>query len=80
MVEEQEVKNAALSRAALPFLAAADSLEPASALVSQISKAAFLSFPVSQGRCRASSLLRTPHLCPSILLSEELRDAVLGIP
>jgi len=66
------------SRSALPFLAALGSLGPASAFISRISKAAFLNSPVSQGRCRASSLLRTSHLCPSVLLSVELRDAILG--
>lgn len=40
---------AALSRAALPFLAAPRALEPASALVSQVTKAAFLRSLVSQG-------------------------------
>lgn len=45
VVEEQEAKHAALSRAALPFLAARGSLEPASSLVSQVAKAAFFELP-----------------------------------
>lgn len=81
MAKEQKGKHASLSGAALPFLAASNSLEPDSDLASQILKAAFWSFPVSQSRCKASSLhiFHLCHLCPCVLLSMELRDAVLGI-
>jgi len=66
LVEEREAKNAAFSRAALPCLATPHSLDSTSPLVSQVSKAAFMSSPVSPGCCRTSRIFLMPLTCVSM--------------